>query len=310
MKKLAFCFLIYDVINFEEIWNKLFEGIDENKYNIYIHYKVQKPLKYFEKYKLKDTINTKYGDISLVNASNLLFKTAYEDDKENYKFILVSQACIPVKYFDYIYDFLTKDDYGHINLNLWKSNSKSEKMKFYGYNKLAERIPRKFIEKGSQWLILNRQLVWILAIKYDKHINKIFDGVSAPDEIYYGTFSNIYGILNKFKVYDEEDPRYLTTFANWNNNNYEFYDINLQGLKNYSSISKAEMDSILKKHCLFARKFNPGCKFEDSDENFILYVSDRIKAKEQKGKKLKVLYFILLLALILIIFFVYKKRKN
>jgi hypothetical protein len=52
MKKIAFCFLIYDIINHEELWNKFFLDVDINKYNIYIHYKYNVPLKYFEKYKL------------------------------------------------------------------------------------------------------------------------------------------------------------------------------------------------------------------------------------------------------------------
>ena len=38
-KKIAFCFLIYDTINQEEVWNNFFKGIDPKKYTIYIHYK-------------------------------------------------------------------------------------------------------------------------------------------------------------------------------------------------------------------------------------------------------------------------------
>ena len=34
MKKIAFCFLIYDIINHEELWNIFFKNIDTNKYNI------------------------------------------------------------------------------------------------------------------------------------------------------------------------------------------------------------------------------------------------------------------------------------
>ena len=55
MKKVAFCFLIYDVINHEELWNIFFKNVDTNKYTIYIHYKFNKPLKYFEKYKQLQT---------------------------------------------------------------------------------------------------------------------------------------------------------------------------------------------------------------------------------------------------------------
>jgi hypothetical protein len=34
--KIAFCFLIYDIINHEDLWNIFFANVDNNKYNIYI----------------------------------------------------------------------------------------------------------------------------------------------------------------------------------------------------------------------------------------------------------------------------------
>ena len=43
-KKIALCFLIYDKINHEQIWYDYLKNIDPNKYNIYIHYKTNKPL--------------------------------------------------------------------------------------------------------------------------------------------------------------------------------------------------------------------------------------------------------------------------
>ena len=52
MKKIAFCFLIYDTINHEDLWFLFFKNVNKDKYNIYIHYKDNKPLKYFEEYKL------------------------------------------------------------------------------------------------------------------------------------------------------------------------------------------------------------------------------------------------------------------
>ena len=54
MKKIAFCFLINDVINHEELWYTFFKNIPQDKYNIYIHYKIDFPLKYFDIYKIDD----------------------------------------------------------------------------------------------------------------------------------------------------------------------------------------------------------------------------------------------------------------
>jgi hypothetical protein len=121
MKKIAFCFLIYDEINHEELWNMFFQDIDTNKYSIYIHYKTNKTLKYFEQHKLANCIETKYCDVTIIHAHNLLFKKALEDGCD--KIISLSQACIPLKSFDYIYDFLTKDANGtFVKLNTDKVN--------------------------------------------------------------------------------------------------------------------------------------------------------------------------------------------
>ena len=114
MKKIAFCFLIYDSINHEDLWYLFFKNVNKDKYNIYIHYKDNKPLKYFEEYKLSNCIETSYGDISLVLAQNLLLEEAIKDNN-NEHFIFISNSCIPLKNFNYIYNFLTKDNYGYYN---------------------------------------------------------------------------------------------------------------------------------------------------------------------------------------------------
>ena len=90
---------------YEKIGDNFFKNIDKNKYNIYIHYKENKPLKYFEEYKLKETIDTCWGCLSIVQAQNLLLKHALKDDK-NQHFIWLSDSCIPLKSFDFIYNFL------------------------------------------------------------------------------------------------------------------------------------------------------------------------------------------------------------
>lgn len=48
--KIVFLFLIYDTIHFEKVWYEFFKNIDPEKYVIYIHYKTQRTLQYFEPY--------------------------------------------------------------------------------------------------------------------------------------------------------------------------------------------------------------------------------------------------------------------
>ena len=168
MKKIAFCFLIYDIINNEELWNIFFKNIDINKYNIYIHYKNNKELKYFEKYKLTNCIETKYADISIIHAHNLLFKKALQDGC--YKIISLSQACIPFKSFNFIYDFLTNDDNCHFNVA-------PHEQCFPRCNILLNFYDKKNIQKSSNWFILNRKNC-DLVVNYDKtKINKEYSNI-------------------------------------------------------------------------------------------------------------------------------------
>ena len=109
-------FLIYDSINHEKIWYDFFSNINKDKYNIYIHYKENNPLEYFEEYKIneEDIVETEWCGNSLVEAQIKLYEYAMRD-KQNYKMIMVSNSCIPLKNFNYIYDFLTKDNYSYYN---------------------------------------------------------------------------------------------------------------------------------------------------------------------------------------------------
>lgn len=76
MNKIAFLFLLYDIINHENIWFQFFNGISTNKYNIYIHYKSDDKLEFFNDYKLNinKTTSTKYADISIVKGSEYIDK--------------------------------------------------------------------------------------------------------------------------------------------------------------------------------------------------------------------------------------------
>jgi hypothetical protein len=234
MKKIAFCFLIYNEIIYENLWYDFLKNSDKNKYNIYIHYKENKKLKHFEKYKLQleEIIPTKYADISIVYAQNQLYKKAFTDEN-NYKFIILSQNCIPIKSFDYIYDFLTKDDSSYFNIcnpGDFFSNGK-EALKYLSYEK---------IHKAHKYCILNRTALDIIF----KNLNFLnyFEKTYAPDELFYISL-----------LFDKEKVNIInksTTFTNWSS----------KGLKNYDNISEKELEDIYSSENLFARKFLNKCK--------------------------------------------------
>ncbi len=248
MKKIAFCFLIYDIINQEEVWNLFFKDIDPNKYSIYIHYKNNVTLKYFEKYKLKNCIETKYADISIVKAQNLLLKEGLNDTL-NEHFIFLSNSCIPLKSFEYIYNILNPN-YSYF----------SEAINFI---KMSHYIDKKYLKKSHQWCILYKKHAYeILSPIYE--VDR-FKDLYASDEHYNITNMYMKNLHNQIIFRNSENK--LTTYVNWSEGNgirpftyYIIEDIKLQKLLN-------------NKNHLFARKFDKSCELCNK-EYYIKSITD------------------------------------
>ena len=255
--KIAFCFLIYDVINHEDIWNIFFNNVDKNKYNIYIHYKYNKPLKHFEKYKLNNCIETKYENQTIPLAYNILFREAFKD-LDNYKFQIMSGSCIPMKSFDYIYNQLTLDNYGYFNVC-------PQSQCFPNCNYLLNVIDKQFISKSHNWFVLNRNLVENLCFD-DDFINKHYSSIYAPAEYFYYTFIKILNLENEI-ITTQNVANDATTFTNWAGMDYKYPVSN--GIKNYSSISEDELLYLLNSKCLYGRKFNIECSLNKKYLEFI-----------------------------------------
>jgi hypothetical protein len=251
MKKIAFCFLIYSEIEQEEIWNLFFKNVDPEKYNIYIHYKSNTPLTYFEKYKLlpSECIETKYADVSVPIAMNNVFRKAYNKDSDNYKFIFVTGTCIPFKSFDYIYDVLTKDNYGYFNL-FPQEHCLAE------CNAPLKQIFKEKLAKSFGWFILNRTLVENLCFDKDDILKSIFSNFYAPEEYFYYTHIKLLNLENQV-VTTNNSATEATTFINWDFMDYKYRSE--YSHKKYNFISEEELLYLLDQPCLFGRKFNKSC---------------------------------------------------
>jgi len=263
MKKIAFCFLIYDIINHEEIWKHFFSNIDKNKYNIYIHYKYNAPLKYFEKYKLEKTIKTEHADISLVKAQNILLETALCHDNENTLFIFLSNSCIPLKPFDYIYNTLN-ENFSYFNIS-------PHIQCFPRCNKSLQYISEKYIQKASQWCILNKNHTKLLLQNQDEYITWFNYKETVPDEHCYITFFYKNNLQNEVICTMNESIN-ATTFTNWEGTYYKYPSI--RGLKNYQTISYEELIYLLHSKSLFGRKFNKECISLINNETYMKYISN------------------------------------
>jgi hypothetical protein len=255
-QKIGFLFMIYDSIAHEETWNNFFKDVDPEKYVVLIHYKIQNSLTYFEGAKLKHCIPTEYGDISLVKAQNLLLTEALKDPAV-YKMVLLSDTCIPLKSFNYVYDTLTKDNNGYFN-ECPKSQS------FPRCEPVMKYIPRDEIYKSGQWFIANRTH----ASEYTTHDEYIkaftvpyFDKDSSihAEEHYYITINKKFCGTDD-TIFTPNTAETATTFTNWQGMDYKYPST--RGIKNYTSVTKEEMEYLVSSPCLFGRKFLPYCRVD------------------------------------------------
>ena len=249
-KKIAFCFLIYEEINHEELWYNFLKNIDKTKYNIYIHYKVDKPLKYFNEYKLKNTIETCWGCLSVVQAQNLILKEAIKDDM-NQHFIWLSDSCVPLKSFDYIYKFLdTNKSYFNIS---------PDSQVFPRANNVMKYIDRTNIKKANMASIINRKHA-LLFVNNDENISNWFKGINNVDEIVYITLLHHNNLQNEL-VLTSNIAAGSIIFAAWSDMiNYKHFDKSKkQNAYTYNYICTEELDYLIQSKSLFARKFNKKC---------------------------------------------------
>jgi hypothetical protein len=258
-KKLAFCFLIYDKICHEDIWYEFFKNVDPSKYNIYIHYKENKPLKYFDKYKLSNCIETSWGDISLVKAQNLLIRAGLKDNSSH--IIFVSGSCIPFKSFKYIFDIL--------DTNYSYFNKAPDEQVFPKCNKSLQYIKKEYIKKAHMFSILNYKLCNEI-IKHEQKLIKWFNyKETIPDEHCY--ISLVYWLKMNNNIITTSNTSYsgTTTFASWND--MDDFMVFPKSIKTgghtahagaYEMISKEELEYLVNSPCLFGRKFLENCTVE------------------------------------------------
>ena len=186
--KIAFLFLTIDQPYFTQAWKKYFEN-NQNKYNIYIHPKNKDSIthKLFKNNIVPDIKTTNWG--FLVEAQISLLQNALIDDKDNQKFILLSDSCLPTKTFNELYTFLNNKKLSYINIPTQFNNNINKNYKY----------------KHSQWFCLDRHHVKKLLLQKNTIINEL-KHTKGGDEY----FLNY--ILPDDKIID-----YPITNVDWNN---------------------------------------------------------------------------------------------
>ena len=259
--KIALLFLIRDSINYPKVWSK-FINQGNDRVNVYIHPKTTNNLQNeFKKYVISRNEETQWGNIGIVKAMNLLLEEALED-ASNRIFIFVSESCIPIHNFDYIYNEvieLDKKNKSYFTLG----NNTGYHLKRFDYMKQPETknlgINRENFLKGELWSIICRKHANYI-VNTKGIYTKIFDDIYVPDEHYNVTLLNL-------KFGSDNIINRSTTYTKWLNPNdkhpYTFKDLTKE---DKDTLKKEKKGGIR----LFARKFK---YFEDNDK-YLLQLID------------------------------------
>ena len=269
MKQIAFLFLILDNPNFEKIWNSYFRG-HKDKYNIYIHSKNPNKTTWKKTNLIKNIKETSWGHI--VEAYIELMKIAYKN-KNNYKFITISESDIPIKDFNTFYDDVMNDE---------RSWIKFLKIKKYNWDERINKQPKKnkpehFVKHLARFC-LNREHVGELVNKKENEL-KFFYNMHVGDEFFLSLLYPIKNVKNFAVTYDDWEYIHNEQFK-IKEKKRKLYEIQektgknmsneLKNLQNeYNKISKSpktiikvenNLNKIMKCNSYFYRKFS-----KDSD---------------------------------------------
>jgi hypothetical protein len=262
MKKIAFLFLTLDNPNFPKIWDKYFKN-NKDKYNIYIHPKYPEKVTWKKKCMIKNLKETAWGHIT--EAEIELLKEAYKDE-DNYKFITISESCIPIQSFDNFYDVITNDPRSWIKI-----------MKISRYDQEARlKVKGNFIKHYARFC-LNREHVKTLLSKDLSFFHKMLVG----DEF---LLSGLYPLKNylNFEVtfddwdYTEKQKKIIKEKMKKSSNDKEYLKLKEQFnqiAKSPKTIVKVEEDLDKIKNCqsFFYRKFSKDSNIEKYWNEIIKY---------------------------------------
>ena len=204
--KIAFCFLTYDHVIREDIWNAFFKNANPVKYKIVVHPKHPHFIynqSLFKNNIVSKTVDTKWGTFSLIKAQKVLIDESLLDSKVSH-IIFISYNTIPVKSFYDIYNSLS--DKQSI-IHYWNSTNNDHKNRYYTLHNPPFSINEFYTQ--SQWCILSREDALSLTQAH-RTIKEVFNNSLIPDEHAYINYLTHY--QNK-KIKNKE-----TTKVIWNNN--------------------------------------------------------------------------------------------
>ncbi|CAN7047716.1 hypothetical protein IGI04_025942 [Brassica rapa subsp. trilocularis] len=189
--KIAFMFLTPGTLPFEKLWDLFFRG-HEGKLSVYIHASKDTPVHTSRYFINRDIPSDEvvWGTISMIDAERRLLASALRDP-ENQQFVLLSDSCVPLRSFEYMYDYMMFSNVSYVDGFYDPGRHGTGRHTDH----MLPEIPKEDFRKGSQWFSLKRQHAII----------------TAADSLYYSKFRDYCGPAVESNKYCIADEHYLPT---------------------------------------------------------------------------------------------------
>ncbi|KAK2988605.1 hypothetical protein RJ640_026102 [Escallonia rubra] len=203
--KIAFLFLVRKNVPLGFIWHCFFKNAPGSEFSIYVHSRPGFVLNgsttrsaFFQDRQLKNSVEVAWGEASMIEAERLLLRASL-DDPANQRFVLVSDSCVPMYNFSYIYNYLMSSPRSFVDSFLDVEEVR--------YNpKISPVIPENKWRKGSQWITLVRKHAEVIVD--DDVVFPVFkkfckepqlEPNCIPDEHYVPTLLTMKGLQNELE---------------------------------------------------------------------------------------------------------------
>ncbi|CAL5354106.1 hypothetical protein CsSME_00042286 [Camellia sinensis var. sinensis] len=267
--KIAFLFLTNSDLHFAPLWEIFFANGSTNQFNIYVHadptVKINPPGGVFSADRFVPAKKTERSSATLISAARRLIANALIDDPSNAFFALLSQHCIPLHSFNFVYNTLFHRSIAELaQLGTLQYRSFIEilttkkilwaRYNARGKNVMLPEVPFDQFRVGSQFFVLTRRHA-VLVIRDRRLWRKfrlpcVWIQSCYPEEHYFPTLLSM------------EDPEgctgYTLTRVNWTDSinghphTYRSQELSTELIYNLRK-------SNFTHSYLFARKFSPDC---------------------------------------------------
>ncbi|KVH96273.1 uncharacterized protein LOC112528454 [Cynara cardunculus var. scolymus] len=250
--KVAFMFLTRGSVLLSPLWEMFFKGHD-GLFNIYVHSSNwTQPIHSVFYGRRIPSKAVEWGKVSMIEAERRLLANALLDFS-NQRFVLLSEACIPLFNFTTVYSYLINSNHNYIeSYDLAGPVGRGRySLRMHPTVKIGE------WRKGSQWFEMNRDLA--IEVISDNTYFPVFqdhcNGSCYADEHYLPTF-----VTRRF---GERNSNRTLTFVDWSKGGphptrYTRYDVTHEFLEKLRNERHCEYNGRRNETChLFARKFTP-----------------------------------------------------